>query len=158
MAKRLTDAKEGTIKVNAWGANGSMGKAYKQGTAASATDFGYTTASKKLDLPTDESTKLFIVKYDREVTSGFAIKNKADKFPSTVRLTLKALCVDPCSVNTLRACYIVLPSFQVSPEISLQLTTDAQLEYKGDLQVDYCSTDKSLYEFYMAEDDVEEDE
>lgn len=157
-ALTLTDAKEGTIKVNAWGANGSMGKAYKQGTAASATDFGYTTASKKLDLPTDESTKLFIVKYDREVTSGFAIKNKADKFPSTVRLTLKALCVDPCSVNTLRACYIVLPSFQVSPEISLQLTTDAQLEYKGDLQVDYCSTDKSLYEFYMAKDDVEEDE
>lgn len=156
----LEDAIEGTIKVNAYENNGSMGKAYTQAEAADKDKFGYVTGTKTLSLPKpteDEDIKKFVIKYDREVEEGVAVRNKADKFPSTIRLTLKALCVDPCSVDTLRACYIVLPSFQVSPEISLQLTTDAQLEYKGDLQVAYCSDDKSLYEFYMA-DDAEKEE
>lgn len=153
----LDGAVEGTIKVNAYENNGSMGKAYTQAEAPEADKFGYVTGTKKLTLPTDPEVKKFVVKYDREVEQGVAVRNKADKFPSTIRLTLKALCVDPCSVDTLRACYIVLPSFQVSPEISLQLTTDAQLEYKGDLQVDYCSDDKSLYEFYMADDEEDEE-
>ena len=106
--------------------------------------------------PTDANETQYVVKYQRQVSEGVAIKNKADEFPGTVKLTLKALCVDPCSADTLRACYIVLPSFQVSPEISLELNTEANIEYKGDLQVDYCSADKTLYEIYIAADDEEE--
>lgn len=154
----LEDAVEGSIQVSEYCANGTMGKTYTQAASASATAFGYVTDGNKFTAPTDTDVELYVVKYDRKVTSGIVIKNKADKFPKTVKLTLKALCVDPCTQDTLRACYIVLPSFQVSPEISLELTTESQIEYKGDLQVNYCSTDKSLYEFYMAEDDVEEDE
>lgn len=133
-----------------------MGTAYEQATTASATEFGLS-ADGVLTPPTDANETQYVVKYQRNVENGVAIKNKADKFPGTIRLTLKALCVDPCSADTLRACYIVLPSFQVSPEISISLQTDTQLEYKGDLQVDYCSEDKCLYEIYLAEED-EEDE
>ena len=50
-----------------------------------------------------------------------------------------------------------MPSFQPSPEMEISLTTDAQLNYTGALQVDYCSENKALYNFYMAEDDIEED-
>lgn len=85
-----------------------------------------------------------------------SITNRADKFPRTVRLILKALCVDPCSADTLRGCYIELPSFQVSPEVEISMTTDSQLAYTGSLQVDYCSSDKALYHIYMAEEDEEE--
>ena len=152
----LTDYVEGTVTVNAYGTNGSMGKSYDKGAVASDTEFGLTSAGV-LTPPTDSDEVRYIVKYNRTVKDGVAVYNKADKFPGTVKLTLKALCVDPCEADTLRACYIVLPSFQVSPEVSINLQTDSQLDYKGDLQVSYCSLDKTLYEFYLAADDDEEE-
>lgn len=133
----LTDFVDGTVVCNALATNGTMGKAYVKGTAASATEFALTTDGR-FTPPTDADETQYVVKYERKVSEGVAIKNKADKFPGTVKLTLKALCVDPCSADTLRACYIVLPSFQVSPEISLELNTEANIEYTGDLQVDFC--------------------
>lgn len=151
----LADFVEGTVSVSAMATNGAMGANYKLGTEASATEFALT-AEGVLTPPTDANETMYVVKYDRSVKNGVAIRNRADKFPGTVRLTLKALIVDPCSADTLRAAYIVLPSFQVSPEISLSLTTDAQLEYTGDLQVDYCSAEKTLYEVYVCADDEEE--
>ena len=151
----LTNFVEGTIVVNALSTNGAMGKAYTQSTSASTTAFGFAEDTGVLTPPTDTEETQYIVKYTRNVESGVAIKNKADKFPGTVKLTLKALAVDPCSADTLRAVYIVMPSFQVSPEVSLNLTTDAQMEYKGTLQVNYCSADKELYSIYFAEEDEE---
>lgn len=150
----LTDFVDGSVTVSAYGANGGMGTVYEKGASASATEYALTEQGV-LTPPTDTNETRYIVKYNRTVTSGVAIYNKADKFPKTVKLTLKALAVDPCEADTLRACYIVLPSFQVSPEISIGLQTDTQLDYKGDLQVDYCSPDKNMYEFYWAADDEE---
>ena len=151
---QLTDFVDGTVVCNALATNGTMGTAYEKGESASTTKFALTTDGT-FTPPTDANETQYVVKYQRNVSEGVAIKNKADEFPGTVRLTLKALCVDPCSADTLRACYIVLPSFQVSPEISLELNTEANIEYKGDLQVDYCSADKTLYEIYIAADDEE---
>ena len=151
----LTDFVDGTVVCNALATNGTMGTAYEKGESASATKFSVTTEGT-FTPPSDANETQYVVKYQRKVSEGVAIKNKADEFPGTVKLTLKALCVDPCSADTLRACYIVLPSFQVSPEISLELNTEANIEYKGDLQVDYCSADKTLYEIYIAADDEEE--
>lgn len=149
---------EGSVKVYGFDTSGGKGAEYTLSeTAASATEFAI--ADGTLNLPVGSEDVSFIVKYDRTVTENAAVvRNRADKFPSTVKLTIKVLAVDPCAVDTLRAGYIVVPSFQPSPETSLSLTTDAQMEYKGDLQVDYCSLDKVLYEFYWADEDVEDEE
>ena len=149
----LTNYVEGSVVVAELGTNGAMGAVYKMGSAASDTEY-VVSSNGTLTLPTVPNTQ-FIVKYDRNVTSGVSIANRADKFPQTVRLTLKALAVDPCSADTLRAVYIVLPSFQVSPEVEIALTTDTTLNYTGALQVDYCSADKGLYTIYFAEEDEE---
>lgn len=151
----LKDFVSGTAMVNAFYENGAMGKSYTFGSTANETDFAITSGGV-LTPPTDPDVTKYIVTYKRKVTDGFVIKNRADKFPSTVRLTLKVLAVDPCTADTLRAGYVLLPSFQVSPEVEINFTTDATQAYKGDLQVDYCSADKSLYEFYWAADDEEE--
>lgn len=151
----LTDFVSGTVKVNAFNNSGTMGKSYKMAAVASPTEFAVSSAGV-LTPPTDTEETMYIVKYQRAVQDGFVIANKADKFPGTVRLTLKVLAVDPCTADTLRAAYLVLPSFQVSPEVEISLTTDATQAYKGDLQVDYCSANKSLYEFYWASDDEED--
>ena len=154
----LKDFVAGSVVVVGQDTNGTMGKSYAQAATASDTEFGITSAGV-LTPPTDTDVAYFKVKYKRTVSSGVAIRNRADKFTGTVKLTLKALCVDPCSADTLRACYIELPSFQVSPETEISLGSDSTtLAYKGDLQVDYCSEDKALYNIYMAEDDEEDNE
>lgn len=144
----------GTVRVNALGNNGAMGKAYTLGSgSASATEF--TIAGDVLTLPTDPTAERFVVKYERETANAVKITNASDKFPGTVKLTLKALAVDPCEPDTLRACYIIIPSFQVSPEISITLSTEGTLDYKGDMQISYCSADKELYTVVMCGDDEE---
>ena len=60
------------------------------------------------------------------------------------------------SINKHMAIYIVIPSFQVSPETSISLGAEATIDYSGDMQVDYCSANKELYYICMA--DEEEDE
>lgn len=41
----------------------------------------------------------FVITYQRRVTSGYAVVNRSDKYPQTVRLLLKVLYVDPCSAD-----------------------------------------------------------
>lgn len=151
----LTGLKEGTVHVEGVAANGTRVESYTMDVTAGEDKFAVADTTLTLPTTVDEKVTTFLIKYDRDVTSGVKIVNRADEYPSTVKLTLKALAVDPCEPDTVRACYIVLPSFQVSPETSLSLTTDAQLEYKGDLQQSYCGSEKTLYEIYFAEEDAE---
>ena len=150
----LKDVVEGSVKVNAFSANGSMGTAYTKNTAADVDKYALTEGGE-FTPPTAEGVDTYIVKYDRSVGAGVSITNRADKFPQTVKLTLKALAVDPCHSDVLKGLYIVLPSFQVSPEVEISLTTDGQLAYSGSMQVDYCSADKALYHIYWADEDEE---
>lgn len=148
------DIAEDSIKVSLF-TNGAKGDNFEKETAASPTKFAYSEGT--VTLPEVEGT--FIIKYERKVKAdaGVKIVNRGDKFPSTVKLTLKALVVDPCDVATLRAAYIVIPSFQVSPELEISLTTDGQLQYSGQMQMNYCSEEKALYEIYYADDDENEE-
>ena len=145
---------DGSMRVYALGNNGALGDEFELGQAASAT--AYTFASGTLTPPTAEGVDQYFVKYNRSEENAISMINRADKFPSTVKLTLKALCVDPCEADVLRACYIILPSFQVSPECEITLDTESTMDFNGTLQVDYCSADKVLYQIVMAEDDEEE--
>ena len=121
----LAGVVEGTVSVIGIAGNGTMVKSYTLGT-------GFQLADGTLTLPTDaEGVAEFVVKYDRNVTSGMKVVNKADEFPRTIKLTLKALAVDVCNPDVVRSVLIELPSFQVSPEVNLSLTTDAQLQYSG---------------------------
>lgn len=146
----VAGAVEGSIKVAAYDENNGSGETFKKGTAASATEF--SIATNTLTLPTVTNTQ-FIVKYDRTMDTGAVIANEVDKFPKSVKLTLKALYYDVCDKDTLKGCYIVLPSFQISPEISLPLNAETEMDFKGDLEVDYCGTKKVLYYFYDVADD-----
>lgn len=146
---------EGTVRVNALGNNGAMGKAYTLSTSgASATSFAISGST--LTLPTDETAERFVVKYERKEENAVKITNSSDKFPGTVKLTLKALAVDPCEPDTVRSLYIIIPSFQVSPDLTITLSTEGTLDYSGDMQISYCSADKELYTIVMCGDDEEE--
>ena len=151
-ALELPGVVEGSVSVIGLAGNGSMVKNY-----VLATDF--QMAEGTLTLPTtgaEDGVAQFVVKYERTVTSGLKVVNKADEFPKTIKLTLKALAIDVCSPDTVRSVLIELPSFQVSPEVNLSLATDATISYSGDLQVSYCDVNgKVLFNIYFVEEDVE---
>lgn len=98
---------------------------------------------------TDTAYPAYIIKYDRVVMdNGVKIINDAEDFPKTIKLTLKVLICDPCDQSAVKAAYVVFPSFQPSPELSIQFATDATIDYKGKLQTSYCGTSK--VEFLVA--------
>lgn len=163
----ITGYVEGSVVVNALSTKGSMGTEYKVGSTASATEFAIANveadpdqnieASATLTPPTDSAEVQYIVKYKKTVYSGAKITNSGDKFPTSHELFFKALVVDICDKESLRACIIHIPSFMPSPEFSLALQGgDSQtMDYKGAMMLDTCSTNKELFSVYFI-DEVEE--
>lgn len=140
---------EGSIHCAVLESNGGMGDVMSAGASSTATT--YVLSGESFTAPTISGTQ-FIIKYNRTVSNGAIIQNSADKFPDTMVLTLKALAVDPCDSDELRACYIELPSFQPSPETDLSLQTDSSQEFNGALQVRYCDKNKPLYRVYWCDE------
>lgn len=163
----ITDYVEDSVVVNALSTKGSMGKEYKLGSAASETEFGITTtpandgegtpATATLVPPTDANEVQYIVKFKKTIHSGAKITNSGDKFPTSHELFFKALVVDKCDRESLRAAIIHIPSFMPSPEFTLALQGgDTQtMDYKGAMMIDACSTTKELFSIYYI-DEIEE--
>ena len=113
-------------KVYGLETNGTLGTVFQSGGSAAPTTFAFDAQTGVLTIPTSNDYVQYLIRYDREVASGAVeMTNMADKFPRTIRLVLKVLCVDPCSADTLRAAYIDIPSFQVSPESEVSLSSDS---------------------------------
>ena len=168
----ITGFVEGSIHVNALSTKGSMGKdEFKKGSAASATEYAIkhteasgepnnTPASDVLTPPTAEGETQYIVKYKKTIKSGAKITNSGKKFPKSHELFFKALVVDKCETDVLKAAIIHIPSFMPSPEFSLALQGgDSQtMDYKGSMMLNACSTDGELFSIYYIdeeEDDIE---
>lgn len=127
----------GTPKVYGLETNGTLGIEFATGNGSGNT-FVWNSETGVVTLPVSNDYVQYLVRYDRTLTDGAVkITNQADKFPGTIRLIMKVLCVDPCSADTLRAAYIDIPSFQVSPEAEITLSSDNQtIDFQGQLQVD----------------------
>ena len=168
----VTGFVEGSIHVNALSTKGSMGKdEFKKGSTASATEYAIkhteasgepnnTPASDVLTPPTAEGETQYIVKYKKTIKSGAKITNSGKKFPKSHELFFKALVVDKCETDVLKAAIIHIPSFMPSPEFSLALQGgDSQtMDYKGSMMLNACSTDGELFSIYYIdeeEDDIE---
>lgn len=149
----LGDYVAGSVKVAQYFGDGSIGKSYTLHTSATDTQFAIDSSNKKLTLPTDSETEMYFIKYLRESETGALIQNKADEFPNSVRFILKATYYNPCKKNELKADYIEFPSFQVSPETKFPINADSStMDFSGDLEIDYCGTDRVLYNIYDADE------
>ena len=115
-----------------------------------------TPASDVLIPPTDGEVE-YIVKYTKEVASGAKITISADKYPKSHELYFKALAVDPCDKENMKALIIHIPEFIPSPELSLALQGgDGQtIDYKGAVLANTCSADKTLVEVFFIDEDEE---
>lgn len=152
----VTNYVSGTVVVNALSTKGSMGKEYALGSAASDTEFKIETDGSKSTLtpPTDSEEVQYIVKFKKTVFSGAKITNSGDKFPRSHELFFKALVVDPCDKESLRAAIVHIPSFMPSPEFTLALQggETQTMDYKGAMMLDTCSTNKELFSLYFIDE------
>lgn len=155
----LTGLVADTLSVNVLTDAGTIGDKMTAG-ADSAGATTYYLSGSTLTLPTGEGAggteHKYIIKFDRQATSATMVTNYADKFPKQIKLTLKVLAVDPCESDTLRAMYIVFPSFNPSPESTISLTTDSTFDYTGEAGYSYCAGEKVLYQIAMADEEEEE--
>ena len=168
----VTGAAEGTIKVVGIYGNGANALAMTKATSGTATfnpetgagTYVVTTAEgvDTLSVPAVGTTNAsaypvtYMVMYTRSVTSGVKLTNTADKFPSSVKLTLYVSYVDLCS-ESLRPAYVVLPNFMADPSVTINLSSENQeQDFNGTLQVDYCSGTKVLYYIYYPDEDIVE--
>lgn len=149
----------GTIHAIGLFNNGANGKSLKSGTEASYADgtFKLEAETNKITMPAadDGNPIQYLVKYDRTVTSGIELYNDSELFPQTMHLTLQASYVDPCS-DTLKPCYIYMPSFMPNPDMTISFSRDTQqLDFNGTAQMDYCSKEgKILYAIYYPDEEL----
>lgn len=138
------DGTSANIRVYAINANGTLGDVY----AATAYTVTAGTGGKPstMAITKRQDDNMWLIKYDRSVTANaMHIVNRSDAFPKSHKLTLKVLIVDPCETDVVRAAYVVLPNFQPSPEVEIGFSTDATLDFSGQLQTSYCGTQKVEY-------------
>lgn len=160
----ITDASADTdtIKVIGIYGNGANSDPLKAGAEASFDEGTFAVSGNKITLPSKGTTEdvdypvNYLVMYTRSVTSGIKLTNRADKFPSAVRLTLYADYVDPCT-EELKPAYVVIPNFMPDPSITINLDSENQeLDFNGTLQVDYCSGVKVLYYIFYPDENIVE--
>lgn len=153
----VESAKEGTIHVIGIYNNGAKGKALLAGTTAVVDKtYAYDETLHTITVPSaaEGAPDQYLIKYDRDMEDGMKIANTADSFPDTIKLTLYAAIMDPCS-DTYKSAYIVLPSFQPDPSTTISFDSENQnVDFKGNLQVDFCSCEKALYFIYFDNEDV----
>jgi hypothetical protein len=150
-----------TIHVMGLYSNGANGKVLTQSTTAATVDatFLYDAANKIVTVPAQNASGTaptkYLVKYDYSSKAGYKLSNSATTFPDTIRLTLYAAIMDPCS-DTYRAAYIYIPSFQPDPSVTINLDSEnTETDYNGNIMVDYCdSENKELYYIYFPDADA----
>ena len=170
----ITGYVEGSVVVSSLSPKGSMGReTYTLGSGkAGATEFYIkhtdevkdvsqnvtTPASDVLTPPTAEGETQYIVKYKKTIKSGAKITNTGKKFPKAHELFFKALVVDKCDTETLKAAIIHIPSFMPSPEFTLALQGgDSQtMDYKGAMMLNACSPDQELFSIYYIDEEEED--
>ena len=178
----VSDAKDGTIHVMGLYGNGANGAVLAQGTTAVVDKtFAYDSSAGTITVPGaadyieadlqikgrgssswSQPKKPYRLKFNDKVSllgehkdrSWVLIANYADKFPDTIALTLYAAVMDPCS-DKYKAAYIVIPSFQPSPAVTISLDAEStETEFTGNINVSYCSADKILYYIYFPDEDA----
>lgn len=102
----------------------------------------------------DNAPIKYLVKWERNVSDGAMLQNTTAVSSDLVKLTLFCAMGDPCS-DSLRPCYVVIPRFAADPSMTISLDAETQeIDFSGNLNVDYCAGTSSLYYIYYPNDDL----
>lgn len=131
-------------------ANGELGKSYKAGASASATEF-VVAEDGTITLPTGLTGKIY-VEYDFKTENAVRIVNKASKFPEAAKVVIYAIFRDACNENVVYSGVIVCPKAKFNPEsVELALTSTGKHAFELNMMKDYCEDDGDLFTIIVNE-------
>lgn len=131
-------------------ANGELGKSYKAGASANATDF-VIDEHGTITLPTGLTGKIY-VEYDFKTANAVRIVNKASKFPEAAKVVIYAIFRDACNENVVYSGVIVCPKAKFNPEsVELALTSTGKHAFELNMMKDYCEDDGDLFTIIVNE-------
>ena len=145
---------DGSIRIIGLFGNGANDVAMTPEAAAALVSG--TGSYTKITLPAagDDLPIQYLIKFERSVTSGAMLMNTTAVSSDLVKLTLFCAMGDPCS-DSLRPCYVVIPRFAADPSMTISLDAETQeIDFSGNLNVDYCAGTSSLYYIYYPDEDL----
>lgn len=133
--------------------DGGLGKSFKAGASASATDF--QISESKLIPPTGFQGKLF-VEYTYKNENAAYIRNSASEFPEACSVIIYAYFRDVCNENLVYSGKIIIPKAKLNPEsIELALTSTGKHPFTFSVNKDYCAEEgeDTLFEIIVSSDE-----
>ena len=145
---------EAIAKVYALNGDGTLGKAYKNGTAASAEEFAYDEENHTISLPTGlaKGSQLFVM-YEYESEKATAVTANAIDFPKAGKFVLEVLGTSVCDPDTLVHAYVVFPSAKLDGNVDFTFATDGTHPFTIRAMQDYCDKEKKLFSIIIPEED-----
>lgn len=131
----------------------SLGEKYAKSANTSADTSTFALTDKTLAIPTGVAagTELFVA-YNHNASAGIEIVNSAASFPKSCELVLRAIGYNPCEKDNKLGCYIIFPSFEMSPDFDLSLNAGEAQSFSGKASQDYCSAKKELMRIVVVDD------
>lgn len=141
-------------KMYALNGDGTLGKAYSVGTAASETEFVYDEASHTLTLPTGltAGSQLFVM-YEYESQEATAVTANAVDFPKAGKFVLEVLGTDVCDPDTLIHAYVVFPNAKLDGNVDYTFATDGTHPFTIRAMQNYCDKEKKLFTIVIPEEE-----
>ena len=131
--------------------DGGIGKSFRAGAAASATDFQVST--NKIIPPTDFTGKLF-VEYTYKNENAAMVRNTASEFPEACSVIVYAYFRDVCNENIVYSGKIIIPKAKLNPEsIEIALTSTGKHPFEFTVNKDYCAEEgeDTLFEIIVSQ-------
>lgn len=141
-------------KMYALNGDGTLGKAYSVGTAASENEFVYDEASHTLTLPTGltAGSQLFVM-YEYESQEATAVTANAVDFPKAGKFVLEVLGTDVCDPDTLIHAYVVFPNAKLDGNVDYTFATDGTHPFTIRAMQNYCDKEKKLFTIVIPEEE-----
>ena len=116
---------ESITKIYVLNGDGTLGKAFASGTAASADEFAYAEDTHTISLPTglEKGTQLFVM-YEYESEQATAVTANAIDFPKAGKFVLEVLGTSVCDPDTLIHAYVVFPNAKLDGNVDFTFATD----------------------------------
>ena len=145
---------EAITKIYVLNGDGTLGKAFVAGSAASADEFAYEEGTHTISLPTglEKGTQLFVM-YEYESEKATAVTANAIDFPKAGKFVLEVLGTSVCDPDTLIHAYVVFPNAKLDGNVDFTFATDGTHPFTIRALQDYCDKEKKLFSIVIPEED-----
>lgn len=142
-----TPADPGSIKYVYEVVKKDVGRSFKAGSQATATEFQIN--GNKLVPPTSFKGQL-LIEYSYDTENAVRVVNKSDDFPTAFSAILYVYFRDVCT-DKLISGQVIIPKAKINPEsIELGLTATGKHPFEMKLNKDYCSEDVEMFSIVVA--------